>query len=225
MGSANQKTASPMHNVKIIRPFLMSSFPCTQDLYEKVMGSNPSTFIGSNSPVDSVSWLDAVVFCNKLSALRGLDLVYQLPNTIEQSEECAKQITCDWTANGFRLPTEAEWEYAACSSGTQKLFSQEDTAWHNKDTSQAVGLLQPNDVGLYDMLGNIWEWVWDTPFRLYTTETEKDPKYIDHLVASHIIRGGCFDSTSSECTTYYREWFFAHRKLDRIGFRIVRNQK
>ena len=75
------------------------------------------------------------------------------------------------------------------------------------------------------MSGNVWEWVWDGPFRAYQKEPCTDPQFREPLIAANVIRGGCYASTAEECTTFHREWFFAHKDLDRIGFRIVRNKE
>ena len=162
----------PRHMVTISQGFWMGKYPVTQALWEGVKGVNRSVFNGANRPVENVSWFDVVRFCNQLSHYEGLDPVYQIDGT---------EVTCDWEANGYRLPTEAEWEYCARAgqdfkfSGSNSLRS---VAWY-ADTSlgatHPVGEKKPNAFGLYDMTGNVWEWVWDWMHR-YRRRPLVDPR-------------------------------------------------
>ena len=182
--SAGSSTELPVHEVSL-GAFLMWRTPVTQAEYESVMGTNPSRFSGDNHPVEQVPWFDAVAFCNELSKLENLDTCYVYTDD---------DIICDFTANGYRLPTEAEWEYA-CRAGTETDFhtgnlthiydSPLDSAlnaagWYrgNSDnTSHPVARKQPNAFGLYDMHGNVWEWCWDW-FQndYYATSPVENPK-------------------------------------------------
>jgi formylglycine-generating enzyme required for sulfatase activity len=159
-----------------IDPFLLFKFPVTQDLYFEITNENPSTFKGDFLPIETVTWKDAANFCNKLSTQIGLVQCYQIP---EENEE----IIFEKSANGFRLPTEAEWEYA-CKAGTTgiRYGELELIAWYKENSENKthnVGQKKPNAWGLYDMLGNVWEWCSD----LYDTEV---------YGSYRIFRGGGF---------------------------------
>lgn len=136
------------HQVTLTKDFYIGVYEVTQDQYEQVVGSNPSKLKGANHPVENVSWKDAVTFCEKLSSL--------------PAERAAGRV--------YRLPTEAEWEYA-CRAGTTTAYSFGDDeqdlgkyVWsieNSGNTAHAVGEKLPNGWGLYDMHGNVWEWCLD----------------------------------------------------------------
>ena len=163
------------HEVRLSRAFQLSPTPVTQGLYEAVMGNNPSHFRSSaEHPVERVSWFDAVRFCNALSERCGLSPAY----TIGEGDEPA--VSCDFSSSGLRLPTAAEWEYAA-RAGQDFIYSgsnnADEVAWHrhNSDSrTHPVGLRNPNALGLYDMSGNVWEWCWDW-FEEYPQDASVDP--------------------------------------------------
>jgi formylglycine-generating enzyme required for sulfatase activity len=147
----------PQHEVVIAKPFYMGVTEVTQAQYEAVMGTNPSKFKGPTNPVESVIWSDTVEFCRKLS---------------------------EKTGKTFRLPTEAEWEYA-CRAGTKTRFSFGDSesilgdyAWCESNSGKnthPVGQKKPNAWGLYDMHGNVWEWCADI-YGPYSSEASVDPR-------------------------------------------------
>jgi formylglycine-generating enzyme required for sulfatase activity len=153
----------PQHRVRITRPFFLGACPVTQAEYEQVMGANPSLFKEQPAnPVEQVSWYDAVRFCNRLSERESLRPFY----TIE-----GERVTVpDWGGAGYRLPTEAEWEYA-CRAGTTTRYwfgddpaTLGDYAWYSgnsANTTHPVRQKHPNPWGLHDMHGNVWEWCWD----------------------------------------------------------------
>jgi formylglycine-generating enzyme required for sulfatase activity len=192
-----------------VNPFWLSKFPVTQELYFEVTKEDPSTIKGNGHPVETVTWRDAVVFCNKLSALTGLNPCYTLEEENEES-------LFDRKANGFRLPTEAEWEYA-CKAGTTGIrYGELDSiSWfkdNSENTTHPVGQKEPNDWGLYDMLGNVWEWCSDI--------------YDETVYGSYrIFRGGGWsDEARSVMATTRRRSHPLKFKIDDLGFRIARNQ-
>jgi len=193
-----------------IKPFLLSRFPVTQELYFDITKEDPSTIKGQKHPVETITWKEAVSFCNKLSIQSGLNPCYVIK---EEKEE----ITFDLTANGFRLPTEAEWEYA-CKAGTAGIRYGDinKVAWFKDNSSMTthiVGQKDANAWGIYDMLGNVWEWCSDI--------------YDETVYGSYrIFRGGgwCDEERSVMATTRRRSHPLSF-KIDDLGFRIARNQK
>lgn len=191
-----------------IDPFSLSKFAVTQDLYLEVTGEAPSTYQGGRHPVETVTWKEAANFCNSLSIELKLTPCYGF-------SEDDSDIHFDHTANGFRLPTEAEWEYA-CKAGTSGIrYGELDSiAWYKGNSEQKthpVGNKEPNAWGLHDMLGNVWEWCTD----LYDTEV---------YGSYRIFRGGgwCDEARSVMATTRRRSHPFSF-KIDDLGFRIAKN--
>lgn len=137
----------------------LGAFAITQKTYLQVVGSRPSTALGSQLPLEGVSWFDAVNFCNALSEREGLAPAYRLLRAD------AQQVEWPSSADGYRLPTKAEWEHA-CRAGTTapQYGPLDEIAWHRLNSQERVhdvGGKEPNAWGLYDMLGNAWEWCWD----------------------------------------------------------------
>ncbi len=175
MGNNDEESsAKPIHQVTV-DSFLIGKYEVTQELWESVMGTNPSTIKNGSNPVEQVSWYDVIKFCNKLSEKEGLKKAYSGDGD---------NITCDFRSNGYRLPTEAEWEYAAKGGNKSKGYKYSGSnnidlvAWY-EDNSKAIshpaGKMQPNELGLYDMTGNVWEWCWDL-YGDYTANNQKNPK-------------------------------------------------
>ncbi len=162
MGSAEAEVGrfpdEALHKVHITRPFLLGTTPVPQEVWERAMADNPSWTLASDHPVESIDWFQAVSFCNRLSELEGLAPAYRIDGD---------DVSWDREADGFRLPTEAEWETAARGGEPTRFAgsdSADDVAWHWRNTgglTHAVACLQPNALGLYDMSGNVSEWVWD----------------------------------------------------------------
>lgn len=192
-----------------IKTFFILKYPVTQDLYLTVTNQNPSTFQGDRLPVETVSWIDAVSFCNALSESLGKDKCYEIDLVTEI-------VTLNSEANGFRLPTEAEWQFA-CQAGTKDIRYGvlSEIAWFKENSSnrtQVVGQKIANDWGLYDMLGNVWEWCTDI--------------YDETVYGSYrVFRGGGWSDQerSVMATTRRRSHPFSF-KIDDLGFRIVKNK-
>lgn len=191
-----------------IPSFLLSKYLVTQELYFEITGKSPSSFKGKRLPVETVSWLDSVIFCNSLSALAGLKSCYTLSHE-------SQEMTIDLTANGFRLPTEAEWEYACKAGTTDVRYGMIDKiAWYRENSggkTNEAGKKDPNGWGLYDMLGNVWEWCSDI--------------YDEDVYGSYrIIRGGGWNDEERGClATNRRRSHPVSFKIDDLGFRIARN--
>ena len=174
MGDGAGRPDETPHTVSV-SSFYLDKYPVTQELYEKVMGVNPSKQKDKKNPVERTQWTDAVRFCNKCSELEGLTPCYDL-DTWE----------CNFDANGYRLPTEAEWEYACRAGSTGKYCFGDDEAelpqyaWlkpHSQGKPQPVGQKQPNRWGLYDMHGNVWQWCNDWYGETYYAESpEENPR-------------------------------------------------
>jgi formylglycine-generating enzyme required for sulfatase activity/Tol biopolymer transport system component len=224
MGDASGRADETPHAVSVAS-FYMDRVPVTQELYEKVMGVNPSKRKDKQNPVERTQWTDAVRFCNKCSEMEGLTPCYDL-----------KTWACDFTADGYRLPTEAEWEYA-CRAGSAAKYccGDYDTslpayAWykpHSKGRPQPVGQKRPNNWSLYDMHGNVWQWCNDYYDEKYYADSPKENPRGPATGRERVLRGGAWDCTADKCRAAYRFKEFpvftdACFGADAYGFRRVR---
>ncbi len=204
--------------VTISKPFLMAKNPVKQTLYQYIINGNPSHFKGSDLPVEKVSWFEAIEFCNQLSKICGLDQVYEFSGIKDKS------VKINYEKNGFRLPTEAEWEYACRGNKTGDTYDNlDDIAWYSKDPSKQthpVGQKKANNFGLFDMLGNVWEWCNDW----YENNLSNTP-LIDPIGPQtgfeRILRGGSWSDTFTNVKAYYRYRENPLSKDNNRGFRIV----
>ena len=216
MGHIDQKDNQPRQET-IERPFLLGETEITQKLYEKVVGQNPSKFKKSQNPVGQVSWVHAIKFCNELSRLQGLEECYtKNPESLDFGWDC------DFSKDGYRLPEEKEWEYAA-KAGTQNRWAGTDDgtklgkyAWfgkdYNKGSTQLVKSKKPNEWGFYDMSGNVFEWCWD--------KYDSDNTNLD---AQRVVRGGSWESGNQSLYSAFR-YDFSPINLDKeVGFRVCRS--
>jgi len=197
------------HKWKVnLQSFLLSPYPVTQDLYYSVTKESPFSFKGDQKPAENVSWNDAIHFCNQLSQKTGLTEYYSFGSD-------AKDVTINLLSNGYRLPSEAEWEYA-CRAGTIEVIYGEidNIAWYKENSdgkTHDVGKKEPNAWGLYDMLGNVWEWCWD--------------KYDETVYGSYrIFRGGGWSDSARGCLATNRRRSHPTFKIDDLGFRIARSR-
>ena len=223
MGSTAGGDNEPIHSVTL-SDYYIGKYEVTQAEYKIIMEKTPSYFIGDNHPVEGVSWYDAVEFCNKLSEKKGLQKVYM--------KKIGGNVTANFSKNGYRLPTEAEWEYAARGgrdsqgyiySGSNTL---EDVAWYSSNSGkqiQTIGQKQPNELGLYDMSGNVAEWCWDW-YGDYSSSKQIDPRG-SRAGSFRILRGGSWDRDASNSQVSDRRYYIPYYDFESIGFRLARNGK
>ncbi len=191
-----------------INEFFISENLLTQDLYLSVTGESPSAFKGRNRPVENVTWKEAAQFCNQISIKEGLDPCYTFL-------EHQNKISFNPDKGGFRLPTEAEWQYACQATNLAIRYGKiDDIAWYKENAdqqTQEVGMKKANDWGLYDMLGNVWEWCTDV--------------YDEEVYGRYrILRGGGWaDEERSVMATTRRRSHPEAFRIDDLGFRIAKN--
>ena len=222
-----------------VSDFYMSIYELTQAEYQEIMGENPSTFSGDDLPVENVSWLDAIRYCNARSQKEGLTPAYSIDG---------QTVTWNRSADGYRLPTEAEWEYA-CRAGTvtpfhtensisaeeanyyghypyeieDNYFSQENLTTkpgEYRQTTVAVDSFSPNPWGLYNMHGNVGEWVWDY-YGAYDTETPDNPTGAV-TGTLRVYRGGGWNDFAKNMRSAYRATLAEDKGSFNIGIRLVR---
>lgn len=207
MGSSENESERPEHQVTL-SGFWMGKYPITQAQYQAIMGNNPARFKGEGRPVERVSWYDATEFCSRLSKEVG---------------------------ESYTLPSSSQWEYA-CRAGTTTRFYFGDTIstteqanydnghalWSWKETTR-VGMFPPNEFGLYDMYGNVWEWCLDNWHKSYYNAPADGSAWMSTVqnTPRRIIRGGSWSSSAWYCRSAC--FSFSHPKdfSDDIGFRIV----
>lgn len=236
-----------------ISNFYICDHEVTRGEYETVIGSLPSslaTAIGTsdNNPIGRIIWYNAIVYCNKRSIEEGLTPCYSIngstnsdewgnvPSSSSGNNVTWDAATCNFGANGYRLPTEVEWEYAARGgnglTGTQYMYSGSDTiddvAWYTDNSAEAgtkgtheVKTKQANELGLYDMSGNVYEWCWD-----WNSSISGSTSSTGALSGSNrVSRSGCYVIGADSCSVYKRNSLRPDLGYDNYGFRVVRTAK
>jgi len=215
----------PVHTVTV-SSFYLSRYEVTQQEWTAVMAVNPSYFKGDKRPVEMVSWFEAVDYCNRLSRRDGLEPAYTISGS-------GNDLTVTWNrdAGGYRLPTEAEWEFAARGgNGSPGNFTfsgsnnPDEVAWHEANSggsTQEAGTKKPNALGLYDMSGNVWEWCWDW-FGIYPASAQSDPQ--GALSGSgRVARGSAWINSPQSTSSTFRSSVNPFRRNSSLGFRLARS--
>jgi formylglycine-generating enzyme required for sulfatase activity len=216
----------PQHQVTV-SSFYLGRYEVTQREYQEVMGTNPSYFKGDvpapagNLPVERVSWYDAIEYCNRRSVKEGLTPAYRVSGN---------NITRDGDANGYRLPTEAAWEYAAKggSRGPVDEYagsgSVDTVAWYSGNSgnrTREAGTKAPNSLGLYDMSGNVWEWCEDW-YGSYASEPQTNPRGASSGY-ERVVRGGSWGNAAQDVRSARRHGNTPSYRDSYLGFRLARN--
>ncbi len=190
-----------------VKPFLLAKYVVTMELYDAIANHKPNLFKDNNKPVVNISWNDAIVFCNLLSKKAGLKEYYSISDD-------SLIVSCNLASNGYRLPSEAEWQYACKANTTGYTYGTlEKIAWYNENSNgqiHDVGQKEPNAWGLYDMLGNVWEWCYDL--------------YDEKVYGSYrIFRGGSWAEEARGCGATCRRRSHPTFHIDDLGFRLARS--
>ena len=246
VGEPGRSGAETLHHVEITRPFLVRRTEVTQQEWADLLGTTPAAYprCGGDCPVERVNWYEALAYANALSATQGLPECYVLDGC-DPDRRPGEDMSCDevtWpdgpACEGFRLPTEAEWEYAARAAaatpfvggdfgegegtGCGEVGALDRTGWYcgnAGDLTRPVGDKEPNAWGLYDVHGNVWEWVWDRKGAYVDgagdpTGPESGP--------TRVFRGGSWNNDAQRCRAAHREDGAPHQRSDNRGLRLVR---
>ena len=190
-----------------IKPFFLAKYPVTKGLYEVITQKALINIELDSIPMVNVSWYDAILFCNLLSKEFGLKECYTFDHN-------GSNVFCDWNAIGYRLPTDPEWQYACKAESTGYRYGEiRDITWYSENSEgriHEVGKKEPNKWGLYDMLGNSWEWCWD----LYDEKTYGPYR---------IFRGGSWAESARGCGSTCRRRGHPSFYIDDLGFRVAKS--
>lgn len=220
--------------------YYLARYELKQSEYLSVMGVNPSTFTGiPDRPVETVMWFDAIEYCNRRSILEGLVPCYQYlgygtnpdnwPANWNSTYSNHYNVYCTWTADGYRLPTEMQWMFAARGGNLTHGYTYSGgndinaVAWYAGNsgmTTHSVGLKEPNELGLYDMSGNVYEWCWDI-YGNYFPFAQTDPTGAN-TGTYQVIRGGAWYENATMCRVVTRGYSYADQESSSLGFRLCR---
>jgi formylglycine-generating enzyme required for sulfatase activity len=209
----------PVHPVTV-SSFWLAKYEVTQKEWTEVMGGNPSYFKGDNLPVEEVTWYQVVDYCNRRSLKEGLDPCYFVSGT---------NVSCDFSKNGYRLPTESEWEYAAKGGNKSRGYKYAGSndvgsvGWNSDNAggkTHDMGGKAPNELGLYDMTGNVWEWNWDR-YGSYSSSAQTDPRG-PSSGSERVLRGGSWGNLAQDVRAANRNRFGPDGWNVTCGFRVAR---
>jgi formylglycine-generating enzyme len=249
----NTKTRPPGTSL-VISNFYLCKYEVTQKEWADVTGKNPSKFKGDDLPVETVSWYDCIEYCNQRSAREGLQPYYTIdkarqdPDNHNDIDDVKWTVTINAGANGYRLPTEAEWAYAAGGGPLSKLYTYSGSddinkvAWYyqnsgdsilsglwswpaienNHNKTKPVGGKEPNELGLYDMSGNVREWCWDWYREIEEDGAEAPP---NPAASGRVWRGGGWLGGDFCCESSFRAGFEANGRGPDQGVRLCRGSR
>ena len=223
----------PAHTVTL-NDFYLGKYEVTQAEWLEVMDCNPSNWKSNNLPVENVTWFNAIEYCNKRSILEGLTPCYSIEGDASPEDWESGKIRCNWNADGYRLPTEAEWEYAARGGKKNKGYNFSGSNYINEiacyiensgGRTRPVGERKANELGLYDMSGNVNEWCWDWYSSSYYSSSPQDnPKGIDNGYY-RVRRGGGYNQDAEYCHVAHRNYNYPMYSYNDLGFRVCRSSR
>ncbi len=217
-------------SITILKPFLVDPYPVTQKMYSQIVGKNPSYFQGTNTsyrqsdqlPVETVTWMEAIEFCNKLSEKYDLEPVYSYSDP--DPEKC--NVNANTDKDGFRLPTEAEWEFMCGDKDIDEEYIKKKTWQMGNSRSQThiVGSWDANEYGIYDMLGNVWEWCYD-----WSSDNSLRGKNVNpqgsKVGNKKVSKGGSWGDFPESINPKEKRLQYPDFPEDNIGFRVVSTAK
>jgi len=210
--------------------FAISKYQVTQKLYQELMNENPAVFSGDNRPVENVSWWDAIKFCNNLSKREGLAVAYDL-DTGQLVDAQGNQMDDITQVIGYRLPTEAEWEFAARGGNKSKGYKYagsnnlDEVGWYYDNEgreTRVVGQKKSNELGLYGMSGNVYEWCQDWYDEDAYAKVSSSNPYMADKGSSRVLRGGSWNYDAKGCRVAFRFNYSPSHGSYHVGFRPTR---
>ena len=244
MGSNDWDNEKPVHKVSV-SSFYIGKYEVTQKEWRDVMGSSPSYFKGDDRPVEQVSWYDVIEYCNQRSLKEGLTPCYTIdksrkdPNNTNSSDNLKWSVSVNWQANGYRLPTEAEWEYAARGGNKSRGYEYSGSndigsvAWYDVNSyykgqkhpdygTHKAGTKAANELGIYDMSGNVWEWCWDWYDSGYYGKSQSSDPIGAGSGSYRVVRGGSWYDNPESLRVCIRDGNDPYDRYSNFGVRLVR---